>query len=156
MRIGKCLMVAAITTLIAFSGSSVMAKGKGSGANKGKAKTCLAGASTMTLQNKAGKQKTTVAFKNGTACLNFLKHEKNLKVTTVGPGANTSLTTPTGKSSKHGNSMAAQLCPAKSSTTKAIYFRNAVNTVTGKSFANHGQCVSFFAKDHSLLIVTTP
>jgi hypothetical protein len=67
---------------------------------------------------------------------------------------------PSGTTTVHGNSAAAQLCPAPNAKG-TVFFQTAssttVGTITFKSpLKSHGECVSFFARNKSLLIVTSP
>jgi hypothetical protein len=94
------------------------------------------------------------------ACAHFLQNSHALTVHTATPGMNTTGLQPSGTTTVHGNSAAAQLCPARNSTG-TVYFRSATSTTVGSftftsSLKSHGQCVSYFATNKDLQIVTSP
>jgi hypothetical protein len=155
--------VAAIVLAASTISTASIAMAKGKPAQAGKSQVtgaCMATGSTVTAQNKSSTVTARVAFKTQRACAHFLQVNHSLTVHSVTPGMNTTGLQPTGTTTVHGNSAAAQLCPARNSTG-TVYFKTASsNTVGTFTFSNslksHGQCVSYFAQNKNLQIVTSP
>jgi hypothetical protein len=151
----------ALAGSMALTVSAAMAQGKP--AQHGKSQVtgaCMASGSTITAQNKTGTVAANVAFKTQRACAHFLKNNHALTVHSATPGMITTGLEPGGTTTVHGNSAAAQLCPARGSTS-TVYFKTSANSIVGKStFSNplksHGECVSYFAQNKNLQIVTSP
>lgn len=146
---------------IAWGAPAAMAKGKPTQPGKSHVTgACLAGGSTIAAQNKTGTVAANVAFKTQAACAHFLQNNHALTVHTVTPGMNTTGLQPSGMTTVHSNSAAAQLCPSRNSTG-TLYFKSATSTTVGTFTFNsplksHGVCVSYFARNKNLQIVTSP
>ncbi|HEX6507025.1 MAG TPA: hypothetical protein VF221_05270 [Chloroflexota bacterium] len=158
MRSIRSLSVFALAMTFILTAPGVMAKGKPAHAgNTTAASSCLAQGSTLTLKNAAGTMTVTVSFRSQAACTRFLAHNPGMSVQSVTPGFTSVGLQPTSMHRVFGNSSAAQFCPA-SGTTAQVSFRTLSGTTTGMAnFPNplksHGQCVSYFARNKSLLIV---
>jgi hypothetical protein len=159
----RMLSVAAFALVgsTALGASNVMAHGKPTQQGKSQLTgACLASGSTITAQNKTGIVAANVAFKTQLACAHFLQANRTLAVHSVTPGISTTGLQPSGTTTVHGNTAAAQLCPARNSTA-TVFFKTASSTIVGKvtfssSLKSHGECVSYFARNKSLQIVTSP
>jgi hypothetical protein len=150
------LSVIALALAIGLSASGAQAKSKPTTGGTQAAQACLAGGSTVVL--KTGTTLVTVAFANQVSCSRFFAHNPGVTIQSVTPGFHPSGLLPNGTQRLHGNSAAAQFCPARGSTA-TVSFRTLSSTTVGTAtFTNpvksHGQCVSYFARNKSLLIVT--
>jgi hypothetical protein len=148
--------VLGLALLLGSSATHVQANGKPTAIGTQATQACLTQGSTVVLKSAAGV--FTIAFANGTSCSRFFAHNPGLTVQSVTPGFHTAGLTPTGTQRLHGNSTAAQFCPTRGATA-TVSFRTANSTTVGTAaFMNplksHGQCVSFFARNKSLMIVT--
>jgi hypothetical protein len=156
-----CVAAFALVGSLALGTSTVMAQGKPTQQGKSQVTgACQAGGSTITAQNKTATVAANVAFKTSRACAHFLQHNPALTVHSVALGMNTTGLQPSGTTTIHGNSAAAQLCPARNSTG-TVYFKTASSSSVGKvtfgsALKSHGECVSYFARNKSLQIVTSP
>jgi hypothetical protein len=115
------------------------------------ASSCPASAGFMKVANTPAGEHGRVNFANQTACQAFLRHNPTLSAV-PGSVTSTSTTPPAPTGTAHGNSQAAHFCPKNGGT---VNFKSVSGSQSGNmTFKNHGECVSFFAQNRNLQIVT--